>query len=450
MTNPTPHGQVPEALRLAALLDAEKWTGSMTLVSYARSCVAELRRLHAENEALRTQQPAPAGAESKPHGWLYDWTHSSATGKPDTTYTGFTKDEAHARKHDNCTAVFTTPQPAPAPQQPCPTCAALARTVMLDQVSFDRKPDCYGIRQITDDEGVEEWEDIRTSPDVAREEANDMMATGRGEIYEVVPLWTTPQPAPATQQAWWTNADSDAARLALELECLLMDTKDTAVVSKWWQSANEALELHRARLQEAQPSPTPPAVVEPPELSPDFTDAARAALLWVLWHHQGGSSPVGQPIRFALGMGQHDRLNEHQLAEAKRWERLHPANPAVFPRGPEPLTDGLLQQHNRDSQELRRLCAARDQARSERDALKAEIAGLESSCSTLGRLVDELRPDAERLEWVLRRVSGTWLRAYLGVVSDTSDMDTLRTLIDANRGALTAHGVGIKKENGNG
>lgn len=81
-------------------------------------------------------------------------------------------------------------------QEPCPTCVALARTVMLDQVSFDRKPDCYGIRQITDDESVEEWEDIRTSPDVAREEANDMMATGRGEIYEVVPLWTTPQLAP--------------------------------------------------------------------------------------------------------------------------------------------------------------------------------------------------------------------------------------------------------------
>lgn len=78
--------------------------------------------------------------------------------------------------------------------EPCPACIALARTVMLDQVSFDRKPDCYGIRQITDDEGIEEWEDIRTSPDVAREEANDMMATGRGEIYEVVPLWTTQQP----------------------------------------------------------------------------------------------------------------------------------------------------------------------------------------------------------------------------------------------------------------
>ena len=42
-------------------------------------------------------------------------------------------------------------------QEPCPTCIALARAVMLDHVSFDRKPDCYGIRQITDDEGVEEW-----------------------------------------------------------------------------------------------------------------------------------------------------------------------------------------------------------------------------------------------------------------------------------------------------
>ncbi len=95
-------------------------------------------------------------------------------------------------------------------QEPCQTCAALARTVMCDQVSFDRKPDCYGIRQITDDEGVEEWEDIRTSPDVAREEANDMMATGRGEIYEVVPLWTTPQPAPAPL----SDDAKDAARLA--------------------------------------------------------------------------------------------------------------------------------------------------------------------------------------------------------------------------------------------
>lgn len=52
---------------------------------------------------------------------------------------------------------------------------------------------------------------------------------------------------------------------------------------------------------------------------PEFTDTSRAALLWVLWHHQGGSSPVGQAVRFALGMGQHDRLSEAQLAAAKAW-----------------------------------------------------------------------------------------------------------------------------------
>ena len=64
------------------------------------------------------------------------------------------------------------------------------------------------------------------------------------------------------------------------------------------------------------------AMPAPVECSPEFTDTARAALLWVLWHHQGGSSKVGQAIRFALGMGQHDRLNEHQIRQAKIWGEL--------------------------------------------------------------------------------------------------------------------------------
>ena len=52
-----------------------------------------------------------------------------------------------------------------------------------------------------------------------------------------------------------------AHRLALELECLLLDTKDTAAVSKWWDSANEALEQWREFCREethnaeAQPRP---------------------------------------------------------------------------------------------------------------------------------------------------------------------------------------------------
>ena len=39
--------QQPDALRLAAMLTADEWPGSVTLVSYARECVAELLRQHA-------------------------------------------------------------------------------------------------------------------------------------------------------------------------------------------------------------------------------------------------------------------------------------------------------------------------------------------------------------------------------------------------------------------
>jgi hypothetical protein len=40
-------------------------------------------------------------------------------------------------------------------------------------------------------------------------------------------------------------------------------------------------------------------------------------LLWALYHHQGGSSPVGQPIRRALGIGEHDHLSPKQIELAK-------------------------------------------------------------------------------------------------------------------------------------
>lgn len=44
---------------------------------------------------------------------------------------------------------------------------------------------------------------------------------------------------------------------------------------------------------------------------------SRAMLLNVLWHHQGGSSPVGQPLRTLLGIGQFDHLTDEQVSEAK-------------------------------------------------------------------------------------------------------------------------------------
>lgn len=46
---------------------------------------------------------------------------------------------------------------------------------------------------------------------------------------------------------------------------------------------------------------------------------AEAALLWTLYHHQGGSSNIGQPIRKILGIGQHDRLTDEQISDAKKF-----------------------------------------------------------------------------------------------------------------------------------
>lgn len=208
----------PEALRLA---NSIIWMDAFT--DFQRDeldkAAAELRRLHAycqelESQVIRdcmthVQKPADtntaSGAADSDDALMARELYESQ----DDSLLLCASDLQHSAIYDNhaemqscmrAVAVRITAL-ASAPAQPCPTCAALARTVMLDQVSFDRKPDCYGIRQITEDEGVEEWEDIRTSPDVAREEANDMMATGRGELYEVVPLWTTPQPSTTAQAA---------------------------------------------------------------------------------------------------------------------------------------------------------------------------------------------------------------------------------------------------------
>lgn len=41
-----------------------------------------------------------------------------------------------------------------------------------------------------------------------------------------------------------------------------------------------------------------------------------ALLLWALYHHQGGKSDVGQPIRRLLGIGQHDDLTDEQIRAA--------------------------------------------------------------------------------------------------------------------------------------
>ncbi|MHB0978437.1 MAG: hypothetical protein ACYC1K_03510 [Minisyncoccota bacterium] len=43
----------------------------------------------------------------------------------------------------------------------------------------------------------------------------------------------------------------------------------------------------------------------------------RGLLLWALYHHQGGSSVVGQPIRKVLGIGEYDHMTHEQIEEFK-------------------------------------------------------------------------------------------------------------------------------------
>ena len=245
-------GQVPEVLRpiqrfnnICGLMNPE------TRGLYVRyeDHVAAIAALHAAHVQNPAEIEHVAGDVSKNRAEVNMNAYAELPPSVgEYKYGGGLYTDAQMRVFADATHALRTQQPAPATQQapqqkaqePCPTCAALARTVMLDQVSFDRKPDCYGIRQITDDEGVEEWEDIRTSPDVAREEANDMMATGRGEIYEVVPLWTTPQHSPTAQ------ADSQPAQFVDQKSENLSDKAACAspVIDK------PAAVLDRARIRE--------------------------------------------------------------------------------------------------------------------------------------------------------------------------------------------------------
>ena len=85
-------------------------------------------------------------------------------------------------------------------------------------------------------------------------------------LQELMHMKGTPEPVRSALQAMSDdiarlNAKPDvfphAHRLALELECLLLSCKDTAAVSKWWDSSNDALEQWREFCRtELQPKAT--------------------------------------------------------------------------------------------------------------------------------------------------------------------------------------------------
>jgi len=69
---------------------------------------------------------------------------------------------------------------------------------------------------------------------------------------------------------------SPGARLALELECLLMDTRNDAAQSRWWDSAHEALEQWRQAVRAMEAS----IDAVQPEASTTLEQADSHALIW--------------------------------------------------------------------------------------------------------------------------------------------------------------------------
>ena len=139
------------------------------------------------------------------------------------------------------------------------------------------------------------------------------------ERVEAAPVAAAPVDRDAHGLRALDNCIADLRRLLelskdYDLDVMQMQSLETAI---------ESMELRKVA--------TTPAA--PVEMSPQFTDMARAAISWVLWHHLGGSSPVGQPLRFALGMGDHDPLPEWRIAEAKRYAELAGATTADFHKG---------------------------------------------------------------------------------------------------------------------
>ena len=103
------------------------------------------------------------------------------------------------------------------------------------------------------------WADPK---DLARKGHDLWVAAERVDRY-TQPLYTAPQPAvresrdalanqPETSSSPDAQIAAHAKRLALELECLLLDANHPAV-SRWWDSAHEALDQYRADIDRLYP-----------------------------------------------------------------------------------------------------------------------------------------------------------------------------------------------------
>ena len=170
---------------------------------------------------------------------------------------------SHTYEETYSAMLAAAPQPEQVESEPVGwkhDCAALCANDI--ELWIDRCPHCGKPRHNhppTDDELLNKAEQVESEPamwlmkhirsgDLAQAKPNQKAL--RPYMWsDAFPRYTTPQPDRTAElaalKAENATAWAQAHRLALELECLLLDTKDNAIVSKWWDSGMEALDEYQ-------------------------------------------------------------------------------------------------------------------------------------------------------------------------------------------------------------
>jgi hypothetical protein len=137
------------AQELAGKHDAELEYGFQQAIAAIKEALAKektLQALHDENERLGLYKEAYAQPEQEPVAWMHNFIDGGIS---------IGKRPADLNRHpDRWTSLYKEPKP-------CPTCEALARTVMLDQTSHDTTPPQRTWVGLTDDD----WKEIEDMPD---------------------------------------------------------------------------------------------------------------------------------------------------------------------------------------------------------------------------------------------------------------------------------------------
>ena len=104
------------------------------------------------------------------------------------------------------------------------------------------------------------------------------------------------------------DREGEIAAVILDHSYVDPDRNLSRVLREWDFGATARAILARRSRPAAPPAPLP---------THDLSNAAP--LLWLLWNHLGGESPVGRPIREYLGMGQFESMSDAQIVAAKQY-----------------------------------------------------------------------------------------------------------------------------------